>query len=231
MKVYSFLTHKNASTTKHLFTLIELLVVVAIIGILFSLLLPSIRNARFKAERGVCLSNSKNLMTGTALYANDHRQEFPPYSVRGKAWVTNWFGSMPTKPGGLKLGAHKRPVNPYLVSELTATTKIDVAVCPSEVSQDFFSRHGTTYSANHGFNPGSIRSVKTMAKVNEPSRYVVISEYPTYRLIRGRDYQPNFAYHKENQYSMCFADGSAEGNYRIVPGLQFTADFTFNNNE
>ena len=220
---------KHTSTTKNLFTLIELLIVVAIIGILFSLLLPSIRNARIKAERGVCLSNSKNLMTGTALYANDNRQAFPPHIVKGKGWVTNWFGTLPTNPG-LNIGAQHRPVNPYLVSKLTATTKIDVAVCPSEASQDLFDRHGTTYSANQGKNSGSIRSFKAMAKVNEPSRYVVISEYPTYPLIRGNDYQPAFTYHKENQYSMCFADGSAEGNYRIVPGLQFTANFTFNNN-
>ena len=57
---------------KREFTLIELLVVVAIIGILASILMPSLQSAREKAKRAVCKSNMKQCGIATTMYGDDN---------------------------------------------------------------------------------------------------------------------------------------------------------------
>lgn len=62
------------------FTLIELLVVIAIIGILASILLPSMAKAREKAKIAVEVSNRKQLYTATVMYSGDNSDQFPDRS-------------------------------------------------------------------------------------------------------------------------------------------------------
>ena len=56
------------------FTLIELLVVVAIIALLITILLPSLKEAREQGKRALCLSNLRSIAQGTAAYATEDRQ-------------------------------------------------------------------------------------------------------------------------------------------------------------
>ena len=59
------------------FTLIELLVVIAIIGILLTILLPSLSQARGASKRAVCISNQKQILTAITAYVVQNNTYFP----------------------------------------------------------------------------------------------------------------------------------------------------------
>ena len=67
------------------FTLIELLIVVAIIGILASLLLPSLSRARAEAQSAVCKSNLKQIGIGVFLYTDDSNDFMPTNNIASSA--------------------------------------------------------------------------------------------------------------------------------------------------
>lgn len=77
---------------KSSFTLLELLIVTAVIGILTTLLLPSLRNARLSAMTGVSMSNLKQIHTGSMSYASNHNgflflaERNPTISHSGANW-------------------------------------------------------------------------------------------------------------------------------------------------
>ncbi|MCH2175978.1 MAG: type II secretion system GspH family protein [Lentisphaeria bacterium] len=66
--------------SKNRFTLIELLVIVAIIGVLVSILLPAIQEAKKKANDVSCKSNLKQLGVAMILRVNDYDGNIPSAS-------------------------------------------------------------------------------------------------------------------------------------------------------
>lgn len=59
------------------FTLIELLVVIAIIGLLATLLLPTLASSKERSRRASCLNNIRQFIIGTHLYAADNADHLP----------------------------------------------------------------------------------------------------------------------------------------------------------
>lgn len=131
------------------FTLIELLVVVAIIGILMTLLLPALRNAKIHAKRVICQGNLKQIHLGATQYADDYDGQLPYYDS------PNWDASYYTDAdriwinGQYKTGWAIFRNLKYVDKGLLSCPEMDAKVNPS-------TNRGRV---DYGFRYNSIRSI------------------------------------------------------------------------
>jgi prepilin-type N-terminal cleavage/methylation domain-containing protein len=71
------------------FTLVELLVVIGIIGLLISILLPSLAKARESSKRTACLSNLRQVQQALAIYAGQYKDRVP-LGYEGNVYQMNY---------------------------------------------------------------------------------------------------------------------------------------------
>jgi len=96
------------------FTLVELLVVIGIIGVLLSLLLPSIGRARQQATTVICAAHIRELCRGLINYSAENKGRFPPNFT----WNTGQYWYDDVRVGG------------YLAPE--GMRKGNVFACPAD---------------------------------------------------------------------------------------------------
>ena len=113
------------------FTLVELLVVIAIIGLLMSMLLPAVQQAREAARVAQCSNNLKQLATGTVGFEGVHRH------MPGGGWYWGWVGEPHCGGGWAQPGSHYYNILPFLehnaLHQLTDDTKAALAANAQEL--------------------------------------------------------------------------------------------------
>ncbi|MCM8537733.1 MAG: prepilin-type N-terminal cleavage/methylation domain-containing protein [Lentisphaeraceae bacterium] len=213
MKFLKNRSFKTVFPNKKQFTLIELLVVIAIIGILLSLLIPSLSKARMKTLKAVCLSNTSQIgkaMIGNSMNHNDRI-----------------FWDESASPGW------PHDISVKNVNEIGLPH--DVYKCPAKPSYDYESAWDISpnfrvgaYAYTHLRAKGTLRSASLMggqdwvdrlATVEEPSETVLVVD-TTFK--KGSSFSSQSAYGERTNHfgsankldqNATFVDGHAKIRY------------------
>ena len=95
------------------FTLIELFIVIAVIAILAGMLMPALSRSRILARTIGCSANTKTIMTGMMLYADNHNQYLPFRDTQigsdptGRFWFQKIYGEL-TGDSGTNMAFYRR---------------------------------------------------------------------------------------------------------------------------
>ncbi len=147
--------------TRRWFTLIEMLVVIAIIGILASMMLPSLRNAMDSATSIECTSQLKQVAIAITQYSNDNGGVLP---------------SKGTTPSNTKLEYWMCPLASYIgISRESYFMPGSLFYCPAvtPTSSEYSSQYRT-----YGINPNVINKAWKMNlnRVKKTSKIVLYGD-------------------------------------------------------
>ena len=134
------------------YTLTEVLVVCAIIGILSSMMVPSITKAIHNARRARCAGNLRQISLVLHSYANEHFDRYPQQVARAEGGVREDNDSVPVVEGVLALhpGVFKVMAGDFKTAQVLVcpATKFwiarvqDAAVSNSSYAVNLHARHG-----------------------------------------------------------------------------------------
>jgi len=144
------------------FTLVELLVVIAIIGLLLSILTPSLVKARSAAKRLACAHNLKQIDLAVNLYLDSHDNTYPCAQDPLPAGYWLWMGR-----------GWRSFVQPYLGSNIDANNP-SVLFCPQDrIAKDKYESTSYAYSMAFYHSPDQIDAMNDkIATYTNPQPFV-----------------------------------------------------------
>ena len=195
----------ESSAARRGFTLIELLVVIAIIGILASMLLPALGQAKQKAHGTKCMSNMRQFMLAWRLYAEDYDSTLVPC----RQWVIGGAPDLASITNGWLIRYTQSP---------------ELYKCPGDKSVNARSVSMSNFmGGNYGdYVPNTFTLFKTFDDIPAPDQYFVtldegsktindgffrVDVFTAYPTIVVADFPA--AYHSHAS-AFSFSDGHAE---------------------
>lgn len=175
------------------FTLVELLITIAIIAILASLLLPSLKQVKNKVEASKCASNLKQMGIIFCSYVGDFSDSYPPFNYEyyenyyGGEWPTKYYWNW-----GYGMWNSGYISNPAILQCPTASKKFkykyssgsnDVVHRPNGSAQYLYIHYGYNYGYIGSSNQISGDSSPVPARVfqvKRPSSTILLGETEAY---------------------------------------------------
>jgi prepilin-type N-terminal cleavage/methylation domain-containing protein len=203
---------------KRKFTLLELLIVVAILGVLFSILLPSLRNSKRASQKAVCLAQLSQFQRASMLYTSENSGYFPGYiTPHDGQQGRNWIGKKGSR-GNWPIDITERPVNKYLGLTVDGT-EAEQCKCPfNDDDLDVYHKVGSSYSANEYRHWQGIGGLN-LAIINQPSKVIFASEFGGMGFLSGENQQYWRMTHFPGtpRYPFAKIDGSVK-NHTVING-------------
>jgi len=149
------------------FTLLELLVVIAVIGVLLSVLMPSLSSARDASKLVSCVSNQRQVSVAILLYAGSNNGRLPPWNV-GRLAIP--IGTPGGTTGGPFAPGYEDSADPpwsqLLVDGGFLPPKCGAFKCPAD--------HGLTGEISYTMNV--CVAAQVLSAINNPAEKILITE-------------------------------------------------------
>ena len=125
----------SQSRRRAAFTLVELLVVIGIIGILIGILLPTLSQARMRAQRVVCASRIRTLAHVVHMYANENQGVLPTGIRSGDGQEHTMYVSFEIYDQFMRLMGSTRTTDLYLANPGLDDFREKQVACPNVEEQ------------------------------------------------------------------------------------------------